>query len=63
MYIIYWYTACWLLLYFIQQVDAFEIIHELTESIVDIDESVIMGEIADYRTKQKIFRKHLSGVQ
>ena len=45
------------LLYFIQHVDAFEIIHELAESIVDIDESVIMGEIADYRTKQKIFRK------
>ena len=38
-------------------VDAFEIIHNIAGNMPDIDESAIMGELADYRSNQKIFSK------
>lgn len=38
-------------------IDAFEIIHDVAENMPDTDGSVVMGELADYRSNQKIFSK------
>ena len=38
-------------------VDAFEEIHNIATHMPDIDESAVMGELADYRSQQKIFSK------